>query len=52
VLPARLAALGFSEIRVLDDRAQRVRDLEEVLAMVRGREQRPSWYATLWATKR
>ena len=52
VLPARLAALGFSEIRVLDDRAQRVRDLEEVLSMVRGREQPPSWYATLWATKR
>jgi hypothetical protein len=52
VLPAQLAALGFSEIRVLDDRAHRVRDLEEVLSMVRGREQPPSWYATLWATKR
>jgi len=47
-----LAALGFSEIRVLDDRAQRVRDLEEVLSMVRGREQPPSWYATLWAIRR
>jgi hypothetical protein len=52
VLPAQLAALGFSEIRVLDDRAHRVRDLEEVLSMVRGREQPPSWYATLSATKR
>lgn len=51
VLPSRLAALGFSEIRVLDDRAQRVRDLEEVLAMVRRREQPPFWYATLWATR-
>ena len=27
-------------------------DLSEVLSMVRGREQPPSWYATLWATKR
>jgi hypothetical protein len=24
-------------------------DLSEVLAMVRGREQPPSWHATLWA---
>ena len=52
VLPARLAALGFPAIRVLDDRARRVRDLEEVLSMVRAREHPPSWYATLWATRR
>ncbi len=24
---------------------------EEVLSMVRGREQPPSWYATLWAIR-
>jgi FkbM family methyltransferase len=51
-LPDRIAALGFSEIRVLDDHARRVRDLEEVLSEVRSREQPPFWYANLWATKR
>ena len=50
-LPARLAALGFSKIHVLDDHAQRVRDLEEVLSEVRSREQPPFWYANLWATR-
>ena len=51
-LPARIAALGFSEIRVLDDHAQRVRNLDEVLSEVRSRAQPPFWYANLWATKR
>jgi FkbM family methyltransferase len=50
-LPARLSALGFSRVRVLDDRAGREREIGAVLAEVRTGGLGPSWYTTLWASR-
>jgi hypothetical protein len=51
-LPARLQALGFSRLRVLDDRAGEERELEAALAELRsGRPEAALWSATLWASE-
>jgi hypothetical protein len=50
-LPARLSALGFSRVRVLDDRAGREREIGAVLAEVRTGGLGPNWYTTLWASR-
>ncbi len=51
-LPARLQALGFSRLRVLDDRGGQERELAAILAEVRsGPPPAASWSATLWASE-
>ncbi|HEX6081053.1 MAG TPA: FkbM family methyltransferase [Methylomirabilota bacterium] len=51
-LPARLQALGFSRLRVLDDRAGQERELDAALAELRsGRPEAAFWSATLWASE-
>lgn len=50
-LPARLSALGFSRLRVLDDRAGHEREIGAVLAEVHSGRPGPSWYTTLWASR-
>ena len=50
-LPARLLALGFSRLRVLDDRDGQERELGAVLAQLQSGQQPPSWSATLWASR-
>jgi hypothetical protein len=50
-LPARLEALGFSRLRVLDDRAGQERELGAVLAELRSGQQPAAWSGTLWASQ-
>jgi hypothetical protein len=50
-LPARLEALGFSRLRVLDDRAGQERDLGALLAELKTGRPQAFWSATLWASQ-
>jgi FkbM family methyltransferase len=50
-LPERLRKLNFMDIRVIDDTAESIRPVDEVISMIRKGLLPPSWYANLWARR-
>jgi FkbM family methyltransferase len=50
-LPRQIAALGFSTVTLLDDEANCIRPLEEVVTEVEACEPSNLWYVNLWAER-
>ncbi len=50
-LPAHLQKLGF-EVRVIDDRQEKILDLHQVLPSVKAGNLPDSWYVNLWCKRK